>query len=73
VVRGEFGDLLGTAFDDVLTESSGGRTVLTARIRDDQHLYGIMDRLRDLGIHIISLGEVAEGRDTPEEPSQSSQ
>jgi hypothetical protein len=72
VVRGEFGDLLGTAFEDISTESSEGRTVLTARIRDEQHLYGIMDRLRDLGIHIISLGEVREERETPDEPSQRS-
>ena len=60
-VRGEFGDLLGTAFEDVSTESAEGRTVLTATVRDEQHLYGIMDRLRDLGVHIISLTQVMEG------------
>jgi hypothetical protein len=60
-VRGEFGDLLDTAFDDVSTQSAAGRTVLTAKVRDEQHLYGIIDRLRDLGVHIISLKQVHDG------------
>ncbi len=66
-VRGEFGDLLGTSFDDVSTSSGDGRTVLTARVRDEQQLYGILDRLRDLGIHIIGLHEVSEDPDPPEQ------
>jgi hypothetical protein len=64
-VWGEFGDLLETAFADVSTSSSEGRTVLTARVWDEQDLHGILDRLRDLGIRIIGLREVGEGRDAP--------
>src|SRR2546423_12675273 len=58
VVRGEFGPLLSTAFDDVHVSAGGGRTLLVATARDWQELYGFMDRLRD---HRAPVEEVSRG------------
>jgi hypothetical protein len=60
VVRGEFGDLLSAAFDDVSVETGGGKTVLVAAVRDSQELYGILDRLRDHGVHIEKVSQIDE-------------
>jgi hypothetical protein len=58
VVHGEFGDLLTAAFSDVSVSTGGGRTELRADVRDSQELYGLLDRLRDHGIHIEEVSEV---------------
>ena len=58
VVRGAFGDLLTSAFADVSAEVKGGNTVLLAPIRDQAELFGFLDRLRDLGLHVAGVNEV---------------
>jgi hypothetical protein len=60
VVAGEFGDLLSAAFDDVTVFAGGGKTVLIARVRDSQELYGLMDRLRDHGVKLEKVTQVDE-------------
>jgi hypothetical protein len=62
VVRGEFGELLTAAFRDVSVTAGGGKTELVATVRDSQELYGLLDRLRDHGIHIEEVSEI-DGRD----------
>ena len=42
--------------------SSGGRTRITAAVRDDSALYGLLDRIQDLALHLVSLSEL--GGDT---------
>jgi hypothetical protein len=60
VVAGEFGDLLSTAFDDVTVSAGGGKTVLIAPVRDNQELYGLMDRLRDHGVKLEKVTQIDE-------------
>jgi hypothetical protein len=60
VVAGEFGDLLSAAFDDVTVSAGGGKTVLIARVRDNQELYGLMDRLRDHGVQLEKVTQIDE-------------
>jgi hypothetical protein len=57
-VRGEFGDLLSNAFSELQIETAGGRTVLTADVVDSSGLYGILDRLGDFAIEVVSFREV---------------
>jgi hypothetical protein len=60
-VRGEFGDLLTAAIShdfQTSVDPGGGRTVLIASVRDEAELYGLLDRLRDFAVEIVSLHEV---------------
>jgi hypothetical protein len=58
-VRGEFGDLLTAAFADLSVAADGANTVLTGAIRDQAELFGLLDRLRDLGLHVVGVNEVS--------------
>ena len=55
VVHGEFGDLLSAAFADVAVSRRSGDTVLVAEVPDQQGLYGLIDRLRDHGVDLVTL------------------
>jgi hypothetical protein len=70
VVRGEFGEILTAAFPDVSVEPGEGRTVLTVTVADEQELYGILDRLRDFAISIVSISEVDGNEGSPPTPSR---
>ena len=59
IVRGECGMLLAGIVDDLTAESSHGRTRVVVSIRDESELYGLLDRLQDLAVHIISLNELS--------------
>jgi hypothetical protein len=58
VVRGVFGELLTSAFGDVAATVEDGDTVLVARIRDQADLFGLLDRVRDLGLHVVRVNEL---------------
>ena len=62
ILRGECGPLLAALFGDAAIESSGGRTCITAAVRDDSALYGLLDRIQDFALHLVSLNEL--GGDT---------
>jgi hypothetical protein len=55
VVRGEFGPLLGAALPECEIAALSGETHVTARVRDEAELFGIVGRLRDLGAAIASV------------------
>jgi len=59
IVRGECGMLLAGIVDDLTAESSHGRTRVVVSVRDESELYGLLDRLEDLAVHIISLNELS--------------
>jgi hypothetical protein len=43
------------AFADLCIESRDGETTLTGDFADQSQLYGVIDRLRDLGIELVSV------------------
>jgi hypothetical protein len=45
-----------------------GTTVLTGRVIDQAHLYGLIQRAQDLGLELISLQQADEGPDETERP-----
>jgi hypothetical protein len=55
VVRGEFGPLLGAALPECDIAVLSGETHVTAHVRDDAELFGLLGRLRDLGAAIVSI------------------
>jgi hypothetical protein len=60
VVRGECGDLMARAFQELAMEPGRGTTLLTADVVDSSQLYGILDRLRYFAIELVSLNEIGE-------------
>jgi hypothetical protein len=58
VVRGGLGSTFASAFDELELESHGGETSLTGCFVDQAELHGLLDRLRDLGIPVVSVNPV---------------
>lgn len=58
VVRGELGGQFEAIFDGWELVPVDGTTVMTGRLRDQSHLAGVIDRLQELGLEIVSLAEL---------------
>jgi len=58
VVRGEFGELLSSAFGDMTALPKDGTTILMADVADLSEFYGVLDRLRDFAIELVSVNEL---------------
>lgn len=58
VVRGCLGEHLGCAFEHLELESQAGESSLTGTFVDQAQLHGLLDRLRDLGIQLVSVNPV---------------
>jgi hypothetical protein len=50
---------LGSAFEGMALEPGNGHTGLVGDIRDQSHLYGVLDRVRNLGLELVSVEAVA--------------
>ena len=46
---------LGSAFDGMTLEPGRGQTALVGEIRDQSHLYSVLDRVRSLGLELVSV------------------
>jgi hypothetical protein len=55
VLRGRLADRFESAFDGMVLQPGQDQTVLVGEIRDQAHLYGLLDRLRDFGIDLIAV------------------
>ena len=54
-VRGRLTDRLGSAFSGMTLEPAPGQTVLVGEIRDQAELYSVLDRVRSLGLELVSV------------------
>jgi hypothetical protein len=63
VVRGRLSRRYECAFDGVTLVPRNGQTTLRAELADQAQLYGLLDRLRDFGIELVSVNAVSQGRD----------
>ena len=59
ILRGECGTLVAGLFGDATMESGSGRTSVIFSVRDDSELYGLLDRIQDLALHLVSLHELS--------------
>jgi hypothetical protein len=63
VVRGRLSSRYEGAFDGASLVPNHGQTTLCAELVDQSQLYGLLNRLRDLGIELISVNPAAEADD----------
>jgi hypothetical protein len=61
VVRSELSDRYAVAFEGMEMETREGVTVLTGKIIDQPHLYGILERINGLGLELLSVEALPEG------------
>jgi hypothetical protein len=55
VVRSELSDKYAVAFEGMEMEAKDGVTVLTGKIIDQPHLYGLLERTNGLGLELLSV------------------
>jgi hypothetical protein len=72
IVRGECGSLTEWLLGDSAIETGNGCTSLIFSAQDDSELYGLLDRIQDLGLHLISLNEVGGTEAAPHLPLRAS-
>jgi hypothetical protein len=58
VVRGRLSEHLASAFAQLDLDAQAGESSLTGTFADQAQLHGLLDRLRDLGIHLVSVNPV---------------
>lgn len=54
-IRGRLTERLGFALEGMRLEASATETVFTGEICDQSQLYGLLDRVRDLGLELVSV------------------
>ena len=55
VVRSELGDSYASAFEGMRMESKDGRTILSGEVKDQPHLFGILERINGLVLELLSV------------------
>ena len=55
VVRSELSERYAAAFEGMRMERKDGRTILTGEVKDQPHLFGVLDRLNGLGLELLSV------------------
>jgi len=60
VARSELSDVYAVAFEGMEMETKDGDTVLTGKIIDQPHLFGILDRINGLGLELLSVQAMAD-------------
>ena len=54
-IRGRVTERLGSALEGMRLESGATETVFIGEIRDQSQLYGLLGRVRDLGLELVSV------------------
>jgi len=54
-VRGRLSGRLGTTFDGMTLRPRGHATDLVGRVADQAQLHGLLSRIRDLGLELVSV------------------
>ncbi|MGO9791332.1 MAG: hypothetical protein ACLP8S_18090 [Solirubrobacteraceae bacterium] len=54
-VEGELSDEIGSAFEGMRLKRDHGKTVLVGVVRDQAALHGLLQRLSDLGLTLLSV------------------
>jgi len=62
VIRGECGRLVASLLENVeVMSSQNGHTCVVALVRDDPEFWGLLEQLRDLALHVVSLQDLDHG------------
>jgi hypothetical protein len=60
VVRRELSDRYALAFEGMKMQTKDGDTILTGEVKDQPHLFGILDRINGLGLELLSVQAFSE-------------
>ena len=55
VLRGEIGDRFAMFFEGMHLERAGGQTLLSGDVRDQAQLLGVIERIQELGLELVSV------------------
>lgn len=55
VIRGEVGDRFGVLFEGMRLERDRGFTTITGAVRDQAQLHGLIERVQELGLELVSV------------------
>jgi hypothetical protein len=61
-VRGRLTERFGSALDGMHLEPGEDASAFTGEVRDQSQLYGLLDRLRDLGFELVGLEQSSSAR-----------
>jgi len=65
IVRGECGKLLVSLIDNLRVVSQSDDTCVVALVRDDPEFWGLMEQLRDLALHVVSVQDLDHVNGSP--------
>lgn len=57
-IRGHLSEQWAIGFDSMTVHYDGGETVLVGRMPDQAALFGILNQIRDMSLHLVALREV---------------
>ena len=60
ILRGECGPLVAGLFGDATVTSGHGYTHIIVTGRDDSGIYGLLNLIQDLALHLVSLNELGD-------------
>lgn len=55
VVNGRLSDRFATAFTGMAIEAAEGQTAIVGLVSDQSHLFGILERVRSLGLELVRV------------------
>jgi hypothetical protein len=64
VVAGELSDRFAPAFDGMTVHRGAGQTAITGMVLDQPQLHGLLDRVGELGLELVSVNAI-EDEDPP--------
>jgi hypothetical protein len=67
-VQGELSDRVGRMFDGMSLRCNRGNTVLVGFVRDQAELHGLLQRVSDLGLTLLSVNTIDGGSDNRVSP-----
>jgi hypothetical protein len=62
VVRGELGDRFAVLFEGMRLERRDGTSVLIGEVVDQARLHGLIERIQDLGLELVSVNPIHDPR-----------
>jgi hypothetical protein len=68
-VRGRLTKRLASAFEGLDLQPGTGQTILVGEIRDQSHLFGVLNLVREMGLDLVSV-ERTERRPEPRRPGE---
>ena len=60
VVAGELSDRFAAAFDGMTMQCTGGHTAITGMVVDQSNLHGLLDRVGELGLDLVSVNAIGD-------------